>query len=64
MKLKDLKIGTQLRFGMGAILVFVALLGATAWFQADSLWQETKGLYEHPLQTAEPSTNSHLTFSP
>ncbi len=49
MKLKDLKIGTQLRIGMGAILVFVAILGAVAWFQAESLWQETKGLYEHPL---------------
>jgi len=49
MKLNDMKIGTQLRLGMGAILVSVALLGATAWFQADRLWQETKGLYEHPL---------------
>ena len=50
MKLKDLTIGTQLKIGMGAILVFVALLGATAWFQANSLWHETKELYEHPLQ--------------
>ena len=41
MKLQDMKIGTQLRIGMGAILVFVAILGATAWFQADSLWEET-----------------------
>jgi signal transduction histidine kinase/CheY-like chemotaxis protein/HAMP domain-containing protein len=49
MKLRDLKIGTQLRVGMGTILVFVALLGATAWFEADSLWQDTKRLYEHPL---------------
>ncbi|OGP49708.1 MAG: hypothetical protein A2Y79_05325 [Deltaproteobacteria bacterium RBG_13_43_22] len=48
MKMKDLKIGTQLRIGMGAILVFVVLLGVTAWFQADILWQETKGLYDHP----------------
>jgi len=50
MKLKDLKIGTQLKIGTCAILVFVALLGVTAWFQANSLWQETKGLYDHPLQ--------------
>jgi len=50
MKLGDLKIGTQLRIGTGVILALVALLGATAWFQADELWQETKGLYEHPLQ--------------
>ena len=50
MKLKDMKISSQLRIAMGAILLFVAILGATAWFQADDLWQETKGLYEHPLQ--------------
>jgi CheY-like chemotaxis protein/HAMP domain-containing protein len=49
MKLRDLKIGTQLRIGMGAILVFVALLGATAWFQANDLWRETRDLYEHPI---------------
>jgi signal transduction histidine kinase/CheY-like chemotaxis protein/HAMP domain-containing protein len=49
-KLKDLKIGTQLKIGLGATLVFVVLLGAMAWFQTESLWQETKGLYEHPLQ--------------
>jgi CheY-like chemotaxis protein/signal transduction histidine kinase/HAMP domain-containing protein len=49
MKLKDLKIGTHLRIGMGAILLFVAVLGATAWFLAEDLWEETKGLYEHPL---------------
>jgi hypothetical protein len=50
MKLKDLRISTQLQIGMGTILVLVAILGATAWFQANDLWQETKDLYEHPLQ--------------
>ena len=49
MKLKDLKISTQLRTGFGAILILVVLFGVTAWFQAESLWQETEGLYEHPL---------------
>jgi len=49
MKLKDMKISTQLRIGMSVIILFVAILGATAWFQANDLWQETKGLYEHPL---------------
>ncbi len=38
MKLRNLKIGTQLRIAMGTILVSVALLSALAWFQADSLW--------------------------
>ncbi len=50
MKLKDVRIGVQLRIGMGAILVLVALLGATAWFQANTLWRETRDLYEHPLK--------------
>ena len=49
MKLKDIRIGVQLRIGLGAILFLVALLGAMAWIQADTLWQETQGLYEHPL---------------
>jgi len=50
MRLKDVRIGTQLTLGMGAIMVLVALLGAMSWFQADRLWQETQGLYDHPLQ--------------
>jgi signal transduction histidine kinase/DNA-binding response OmpR family regulator len=48
MKLKDLRISTQLQLGLGAILILVALSGAFAWHQAQSLWQETKGLYDHP----------------
>ena len=52
-KLKDLHIGTQLTIGLGAAIVFAVLLGAVAWFQADSLWQETKGLYRHPLQVSK-----------
>ena len=49
MKLKDINIGTQLLLGLGALLVLMALLGGVAWFQTEQLWQETKGLYEHPL---------------
>ena len=50
MRLKDLTIGAQLFLGLGVILALVGLLGAVAWQQADSLWAETQGLYEHPLQ--------------
>jgi signal transduction histidine kinase/DNA-binding response OmpR family regulator/HAMP domain-containing protein len=50
MKFNDLKIGSQLRIGLGAILMFVLLLGTTAYIQTTSLWQEAQGLYEHPLQ--------------
>ena len=50
MKLQNLKIGTQLRIGLGIIMAFVIFLGALAWIQADQLWLQTKSLYEHPLQ--------------
>ena len=50
MKFHDLKIGTQLAIGLGCILIFVILLGIVSFIQEESLWQETKGLYEHPLQ--------------
>ena len=49
MKLKNLKIGAQLRIGLGIIMAFVIFLGALAWQQTDQLWLQTKGLYEHPL---------------
>ena len=50
MKLRDLNIGTQLALGLGCILLFVILLGVQSYQQEEALWQETKGLYEHPLQ--------------
>ncbi len=50
MRLRNLKIGTQLRIGFGAILVLVIALGALAWVQSDMLWEDTKRLYDHPLQ--------------
>ena len=50
MKLKNLKIGTQLRIGLGILMAFVILLGALAWLQTDQLWLQTKSLYNHPLQ--------------
>ena len=49
MKLKDLRVRTQMQLGLGMIMLLVAMLGAFAWYQAQNLWQETKGLYEHPL---------------
>ena len=49
MKLVDMKIGTLLRLGLGTILLFVFLLGTLAWRQTDILWEQTQGLYDHPL---------------
>jgi signal transduction histidine kinase/DNA-binding response OmpR family regulator len=50
MKLRDMKIGTQLRLGLGVILFFVIVLAALAWIQTSHQWQQTKDLYEHPFQ--------------
>ena len=50
MQWKDLKIGTQLRLGLGAMLALVLVLGAVAWVQTDRLWLQTESLYAHPLQ--------------
>lgn len=50
MRLHELKIGTQLALGLGCILFFVILLGVQSYQQEEKMWEETKGLYEHPLQ--------------
>lgn len=49
MKLKNVNITTQLNMGMGIILLFVVMLGILTLFHGEKLWQNTKGLYEHPL---------------
>ena len=52
MKLQDVKIGTQLRLGLGLILALVVALGVLAWLQSDELWRQTKTMYDHPLQVS------------
>ncbi len=49
MRVKDLKIGTQLGIGLFVIISFVIITGAIAFLQTDALWRTTKTLYEHPL---------------
>lgn len=53
MKMKNLKIGTQMKTGLGLVLLLALLLTVTAYLQTDSLWQQTRGLYEHPLQVRQ-----------
>ncbi len=52
MKIDDIKIGTQLRLGLGLILALVVVLGLLSWKQNDLLWLQTKTLYDHPLQVS------------
>jgi len=49
MRLKDIKIRTQLLTGFFLILLFVIVLGFTAFYQGTKLWQNTASLNEHPL---------------
>ena len=49
MKIKNLKIGTQLMLGFAAMLVFVVLLGVVSYQQADKISQQAETMYEHPL---------------
>lgn len=50
MKLKNLKIGTQLKTGFAVILLFVAIIGMVSHFQTEQIHQQTETMYEHPLQ--------------
>jgi len=47
---KNLTIGMQLGIGLGIVLALVVLLGVVVVIQEASMWEETAGLYEHPLQ--------------
>jgi len=49
MKLRDLKIGTQLGLGLGLILLLTGLLAGLSWWQGGLLWEQTSTLYQHPL---------------
>lgn len=50
MKLKDLKIGTQLRIGFGAMMLLVAVLGFISYEQTNKIARQTETMYNHPLQ--------------
>ena len=50
MKLAKMRIGTQLRLGIGVIMSFVVLLGVLAWVQTEGTWQQARLMFEHPLQ--------------
>ena len=51
MKINDLKIKTQLRIGIVAILLLVIVLGYVSYRQSDQIHQQTETMYQHPLKT-------------
>ncbi len=50
MNFKNLKVGTQLKMGMGIILFLVLILGCVAYYQTGILHNQTETMYNHPLQ--------------
>lgn len=50
MKLKNIKIRTQLVIGFVLIVLFVLILGVVAYIQTNELQQQTEQIYQHPLQ--------------
>jgi len=50
MKIQDIKIGILMRIGFGTVLFLILLIGSVAWYQASSLWENTDGIYHHPLK--------------
>jgi HAMP domain-containing protein len=53
MQLRNMNIGRQLKISVGIILLCVSFLGVSAWLQTDILWQQTKGLYDHPFKVSK-----------
>jgi len=51
-KLKDLKIGTQLKIGFGIILLLIAVLSIISWQMNNRLAQQSTEMYEHPLMVS------------
>ena len=50
MKIKNLKIGTQLKIGFTAVLIFVIVLGVISYVQTDEIQQQTEIMYDHPFK--------------
>jgi signal transduction histidine kinase/DNA-binding response OmpR family regulator/CHASE3 domain sensor protein len=49
MKIKEQSVKRQLWLSLGAILLFVMLLGGMTLYFTETLWQNTSKLYDHPL---------------
>jgi signal transduction histidine kinase/CheY-like chemotaxis protein/HAMP domain-containing protein len=50
MKIKNIKIGTQLKIAFASMLVLILLLGTISYFQSNELFNQNETMYNHPLQ--------------
>lgn len=64
MKIRDLKIGSQLLLGFAIILFFVSSIGIISYVQNKWIHEQSRLLYNHPLQVRRAvgalTTNIHL----
>ena len=60
MKLKDFKISKQLNAGLGIIILLVVIMMIVSLVQSDSLWRNTKSLYDHPFVIQESADKANL----
>ena len=49
-KIINIRIRSQLLMGISVILLFVIVLGTTAYIQNDQLFKQTETMYSHPLK--------------
>ncbi len=52
MKLRDMRISTQLAAGSGVILGFVLLIGAVSFLQSAQIFNQVETIYNHPFQVS------------
>jgi signal transduction histidine kinase/CheY-like chemotaxis protein/HAMP domain-containing protein len=50
MRIKDLKISTQLKIGFAVLLLFVIALGVVSYVQSEKISRQTEIIYNHPLK--------------
>ena len=53
----NLKIKTQLQIGFTSIILFVIFLGYTSWDQTNQIAEQTRILFEHPVQVRHAISN-------
>ena len=53
MNLKNIRIGTQLRLGFSAMLLFVVILGTISYQQTGQIHLQTETMYNHPLKVQQ-----------
>ncbi|NCD26981.1 MAG: HAMP domain-containing protein, partial [Deltaproteobacteria bacterium] len=49
MRIKNLKIATQLELALGSLLLLFVVLCVLSWNHGNSLWRQTATLYNHPM---------------